>query len=304
MNIHSVKKYVLNPYRIFYFLGSKGKLKFIPDEEYLKLLFRGRIGKELNLDNPQTFNEKLQWLKLYDRNPNYPKLVDKYEVRKYVSNTIGEKYLIPLIGCWDRFEDIDFHKLPSQFVLKCTHDSGGLVICKEKRNLDIRGTKKIINKSLKKNYYYPGREWPYKNIEPKIICEKYVVDESGVDLKDYKFMCFSGVPKLIQVMSGRRKGHYYLNHFDLKWNRIEIPRKSISENPNKLEKPENLEEMISICKELSKDIPFARIDLYNTQKQILFGEITFFPVSGFMNFKDENHNNLLGSWIELPELNS
>ena len=167
-------------------------LKSIPDEIYLKWIYRARMDKNLDMENPITFNEKLQWLKLYDRNPLYTQLVDKYEVRKYISNIIGERYLIPLLGVYEKFSDIDFDKLPRQFVLKCTHDSGGLVVCKDKNALDMESAERKINRSLKRNYYYLQREWPYKNVKPRIICEKYMLDESNEELKDYKFLCFNG----------------------------------------------------------------------------------------------------------------
>ena len=196
-------KLIRSPRRILLGLTSRGFLNFLPDETILKIKFKDRIGKELNLKKPKTFNEKLQWLKLYDRNPAYTKLVDKYEVRKHIAKTIGQEYLIPLLGVWDTFEDINFSKLPNQFVLKCTHDSGGLIICTDKNRLDIDAARKKINKCLKRNYYYPGREWPYKNVKPRIICEKYMVDESGTELKDYKFMCFNGEVKCIFVCLNR-----------------------------------------------------------------------------------------------------
>lgn len=187
MIIRILIKVFKNPKKIIEFAGYKQLLNWIDDKAYLKLMYYLIFDKKLNLNNSKTFNEKLQWLKLYDRNPLYTKLVDKYEVRKYIAQTIGEEYLIPLIGVWDKFDDIDFSTLPNQFVLKCTHDSGGLVICKNKSKLDIEVARKKINKCLRRNYYYSGREWPYKDVKPRIVCEKYMVDESGVELKDYKF---------------------------------------------------------------------------------------------------------------------
>lgn len=272
----------------------------LPDRLYLELMFYYRIKSKLNLKNPRSFNEKLQWLKLYDRNPQYISLTDKYEVRKHVKEIIGSEYLIPLLGVWDSFEQIDFFKLPNQFVLKCTHDSGGVIICKNKEELDIEFTKKKLKELLKKNYYYVGREWPYKNIKPRIICEKYMVDESGIELKDYKFLCFNGEPKIIQVMSGRKNGNYYINHYDINWDRVEIHRKRCAENPKGIDKPAGLQTMIDISRRLSRDIPFVRVDLYSTARQILFGEMTFYPVSGYMDFQDERWDYKLGSWIELP----
>lgn len=177
MNKDIIKEIIKNPKTIIYILNNK-KIITLPDKAFIKLKYKDKFGKKINLNNPQTFNEKLQWLKLYDRNPEYTKMVDKYEVKKYVASIIGEEYIIPTLGVWNKFEDIDFNKLPDQFVLKCTHDSGGLVICKDKSKLDINEAKKKIEKSLKINYYYLSREWPYKNVKPQIIAEKYMVDES------------------------------------------------------------------------------------------------------------------------------
>lgn len=278
--------------------------KIIPSKLWLKLEYYISVNKELNLKNPRTFNEKLQWLKLYDRKSEYTNMVDKYEVRKYLSKEIGEEYLIPLLGVWDKFEDIDFEELPNKFVLKPTHTSGNIYLCTDKSKIDYDELRKEVNKWLKRKYYWCHREWPYKNIKPKIICEKFMVDESGTELKDYKFMCFNGEPKIIQVMSGRVNGKYYINHFDLDWNKVEIKRKKYVENHNSIKKPDNLDEMIHIAKMLSKNIPFSRIDLYNTNNKLLFGEITLFPVSGYMDFEDDKMDNLLGNWIRLPYKNN
>ena len=258
------------------------------------------MGKKLNLSNPKKFNEKLQWLKLYDRNPKYTNLTDKFKVRKYISKTIGQEYLIPLLGVYNSYDEIDFNKLPNEFVLKPNHTSGDIFICKDKSKIDYGKLEKEVNNWLKKNYYWTSREWIYKNIKPRIICEKYMVDESGTELKDYKFMCFNGEPRIIQVMSGRNNGSYNINHFDLEWNKIEIPRKGHKESAKIIKKPENLERMISISKELSNSISFVRIDFYNIEGRIYFGEITLFPASGYVGFGDEKDDYLLGSWLELP----
>ncbi len=193
--IKKLIKAIKNPKLIVFYILNFKIFRLIPDELYLKIYYWLRINKKLNLDNPKTFNEKLQWLKLYDRNPAYVNLVDKYEVRKYIAEVIGKEYLIPLIGVWDKFEDINFSKLPNQFVLKCTHDSGGIVICTDKSKLEFEVARKKINNSLNRNYFYHAREWPYKDIKPRIICEEYMVNGSGKELKDYKFMCFNGEVK-------------------------------------------------------------------------------------------------------------
>jgi hypothetical protein len=294
-------KYLSHPKEALKAACAKGYFNFLSDRTYLKLIYWLRMGKALNLKNPQTFNEKLQWLKLYDRRPEYTTMVDKYQAKKYVADRIGEEYIIPTFGVWDKFEDIDFGSLPNEFVLKSTHDSGGVVIVRDKSKMDIAAARKKINTSLNKNYFWGGREWPYKNIKPRIICEKYMVSECGSELIDYKFYCFHGEPKVIQVISERNNGHYYIDHYDLEWNKFIIPRKNYSKDPVAQDKPKDLDEMISISRELSKNIPFARIDLYNTESGISFGEITFFPVSGFIDFSDQQTDYLLGSWLRLPQ---
>lgn len=274
--------------------------KRIPDEKYLKIVYKSILKTELDLNNPETFNEKLQWLKLNDRNPQYINMVDKYEVKKYVANSIGEEYIIPTIGVWERFEDIDFNQLPNQFVLKCTHDSGGLSICKDKKEFSIKEAKKKLSKSLKRNFYYFGREWPYKNVKPRIIAEKYMVDESGIELKDYKIFCFNGKAKFILVDFGRFSNHYR-NIYDLDWNLLDLQIKFPSDNNNKIPKPKKLDEMINIAEKLSKDIPHLRVDLYSINEKIYFGELTFYHGSGFTNFLPEEWNNIVGDLLELPK---
>ena len=189
--------------------------KIVPDKLYLKYKFYKKMKKQLNLDNPQTFNEKLQWLKLYDRNPEYTRMVDKYEVKKYVAEKIGEEYIIPTLGVWNKFEDIDFEELPNQFVLKCTHDSGGVVICKDKSTFDFNAANKKLTHCLKRNYFWKGREWPYKNIKPRIIAEQYIAE----DLVDYKFMCFSGEVKCSFICTNRFSTQgLHVTFFDREWN--------------------------------------------------------------------------------------
>jgi hypothetical protein len=288
-----------NPRKIIIFAQNKGVLNIIPDRLYLKLLYYNNFGKKLNLNNPKTFNEKLQWLKLYDRNPLYTKLVDKYEVRKHIVGVISGEYLIPLVGAWDRFADIDFSKLPNQFVLKCTHDSGGLVICTDKSKLDIEAIRKKIDKCLKRNFYYIGREWPYKNVKPRIICEKYMVDESGVELKDYKIFCFSGEPKIIQVDYNRFVGHKR-NLYDTKWNYTPASIQYPTDPKVKIKKPDRLETMLELARILAKDYPHVRVDFYSINNKIYFGELTYHHGSGFEKFEPESLGEQMGSWIKLP----
>ncbi|MFW6015996.1 MAG: ATP-grasp fold amidoligase family protein [bacterium] len=297
--INKILKAYKNPTLVLLYILNKKIFSLVSDKIYLKIIYRLKTRKKLNLNNPETFNEKLQWLKLYDRNPEYTKLVDKYEVRKYIANTIGEKYLIPLIGVWDKFEDIDFSTLPNQFVLKCTHDSGGIVICKDKSTFDIDAARQKINKSLKRNYYYHGREWPYKNVKPRIICEKYMVDESGIELKDYKFFCFSGKPKIIQVDFNRYRGHKR-NLYDKDWNYIPMSIKYPTNSDVKIKKPNKLKDMLMFATLLSKNCPHVRVDFYSMNDSIFFGELTLYPGSGCEEFTPESYDYILGSWLELP----
>lgn len=281
-------------------LDNKKIIK-LKDELYIKLCYRARIGKELNLNNPQTFNEKLQWLKLYDRNPEYTKMVDKYEVKKYVANIISKEYIIPTIRIYDKFEDIDFETLPNQFVIKCTHDSGGLVICEDKTKLEINEARKKINKSLKRNYYYVGREWPYKNVKPRIIVEKYMENNSGEEIIDYKLFCFNGVPRIILVCSERFSSKNMCETwFDEDWNYLDI-----TENNHRTDKtikcPINFDEMKILARKLSDGIPFLRCDFYEVNEKIYFGELTFFPASGFEKFEPNEWDKKLGDMLELPK---
>ncbi len=274
--------------------------KLFPDELYLKLLFRLRMGYKLNLDNPQTFCEKLQWLKLHNRKPEYTQMVDKYDAKRYVADIIGEEYIIPTIGVWDRVEDIDFDKLPNQFVLKCTHDSGGIVICKDKSQLDIAATKKLLRRGLKKNYYWQNREWPYKNITPRIICEQYMVDESGYELKDYKWFCFDGVAKALFIATDRGvKGEETkFDFYDTEFNHL--PFTNGHPNASKeIKKPAGFEQMKQFASQLSKGQPHLRVDFYDINGKIYFGELTFYHWSGTMPFDPMEWDYTFGSWINL-----
>lgn len=271
----------------------------IPDKLFLQLMFYARMGRKLDLKNPKSFNEKLQWLKLYNRNPEYTKMVDKYEAKEYVASIIGNEFIIPTIGIYNTVDEIPWESLPNQFVLKCTHDSGGIVICKDKNTLDIEEAKKKLSKGLSKTYFYQNREWPYRNVKPRIICEKYMVDESGYELKDYKFFCFNGTPKIFKVDFNRTCGHR-ANYYDLDWNLLEFGEVKFPFDPErKIEKPLNFELMVKIAAKLSRDIPFVRVDLYNTNGKIFFGELTFFPSSGSGRFSDDKWDKTLGDWVTL-----
>lgn len=255
---------------------------FIPDKQYLSLRYYATFGRKLDLKNPKTLNEKLQWLKLYDRNPIYSIMVDKYEMKNYVASKIGDEYIIKTLGVWDRFEEIDFSKLPKKFVLKTTHDSGGVVIC-NKDSLNIDSIRKKINKSIQNNYFWWGREWPYKDIKPRIIAEEFLVDESGIELKDYKIQCFNGIPVNTLVCKGRNteeKVEY--KYFDMNWNflRYSIGDEKLPQDFS-MKKPKNYKKMIEIAETLSEGFPEARIDMYNIEGKIYVGEITLYSQSGF-----------------------
>ena len=270
------------------------------DKQFIIKAYKYRMNKKINLYKPRTFNEKLQWLKLYDRNPKYTNMVDKYEAKKYVASIIGEEYIIPTLGIYNKFDEIDFDKLPKKFVIKCTHDSGGLVICKNKKDFDIKKAKNKIEKSLKRNYYYCGREWPYKNVKPRIIIEKYMIDEEGQELKDYKLFCFNGLPKIILVCSNRNGSYKNTDFYDTEWNLMPFTREKHENNKKEIKKPRGLNEMLEIAKKISKDIPFVRVDLYEIKGKVYFGEMTFFPSAGFEGFNPEEYDRILGYMLELP----
>lgn len=285
-------------------LNRIGILNFLSDEKWVKLMYKNKMGKELNLENPVTYNEKLQWMKINYYNPLYTQLVDKYVVRDYIADKIGEEYLIPLIGVYDKFDDIDFDKLPKQFVIKCNHDSGGVVICRDKSKFDINNARKKINRHLKINFYNLSREWPYKDIKPKIIIEKYMENENKNGLIDYKFFCFDGTPKFLYVSEGLEdhstaKISFLSMDFQLEsFRRKDFkPFNDISE----VFKPINYDKMVELAKKLSANFPFVRVDIYEINGKLYFSEFTFFPCSGMLPFEPEEWDKIIGGWLKLPE---
>lgn len=297
--IKKIVKVVKNPKKILIFLASKGIIKY-NDEKYLKYVFKERMGKELDLNNPITFNEKLQWLKLYNKNPKYTNLVDKYEVREYIKETIGEKYLIPNYGVYDSFKEIDFDKLPNQFVLKTTHDSGTVLICKDKATFDYKYARKYLTKRLKRKYYYLWREWPYKNVKPRIIAEAFMEDKTVQSLNDYKFYCFDGKAKMMFVIIDRGK-NTKVNFYDMEFNKINL-QQTYPPFTKKMQKPQQFDEMIKLAEKLSKNIPHVRVDFYIINNQVYFGEMTFFDAAGFDKFTPEKYDEILGNYIDLTDL--
>lgn len=285
-------------------LASKGFYKFLSDEKYLKMVFKSFFGYELDLDNPKTYCEKLQWLKLYDRNPKYTTMVDKYEVKKYVADLIGEDHVIPLLsgGVFDNYEEIDFDKLPDQFILKCTHDSGGFSVCKNKKDFDIVGEKKRFKKMLKHNCFQDAREWPYKNVKPRIIAEKYIDSLGNPDSLEYKVTCFDGKVGFVTICQG--PAHVELwkrsnDHFtpDFQW----MPWWAYYEHAKvRPKKPEQWDEIIKLAEKLSEGIPEVRVDFYVIDGKVYFGEFTFYTWSGLMHFQPKEWDRKLGDMITLP----
>lgn len=273
----------------------------IPDKIFLKIMYKRIMKNKLNLKKPTTFNEKLQWLKLYDKNSQYTKMVDKYDVKQYVAKIIGEEYIIPTIGIYDRFDDIDFDTLPDQFVMKCTHDSGSTIICKDKNKFNIKQAKEKIENALKQNFFYLAREWPYKNVKPRIIIEKYIEEEEHDGLTDYKFMCFDGKVKCSFVCLNRNGADgLNVDFYDINWNKMPFKRHYKNSNII-LEKPKNYTKMIELAEKLSKEIPFVRVDFYEINNIMYFGELTFYPGGGFEEFTPKEYDEKLGNWIKLPK---
>lgn len=274
----------------------------LPDKLYVELEYRKHQGKFPDLQNPQTFNEKLQWLKLHDRQPIYTRLADKYEAKKYVAGIIGEKYVIPTLGVWEKCEDIDFAQLPKQFVLKCTHDSAGVIIVKNKREMNKEQTRTKLQSCLSRNFFYSGREWPYKNIPPRIIAESYIEDNKLKELRDYKFFCFHGDVKCFKVDFDRFIDHR-ANYYDANGNLMDYGETICPPKPSaNIELPENIIEMKALAQKLSNGIPFVRVDFYSVNGKIYFGELTFFPDSGFGRFTNSYQDAEMGSWLDLSKV--
>lgn len=270
----------------------------MPDEKFLKLRYKKRLGKELNLTAPQTFCEKIQWLKLYNRRPEYSVMVDKYAAKEYVAAVLGKNYITPTIGVWNRFDEIDFDKLPEKFVLKCTHNSGGLLICDGKSAVDWKKGKERIEKALKKNYYFSSREWPYKEVPPRIIAEEYM-ENNEEGLHDYKVWCFNGKPVYIQYITGRNGKQTYEGFYDLDW-RLQDFSYHNPRMPKPAARPGCLEELIQAAGLLAKNQPFVRTDFYVLEDGSLrFGEITFYPMSGMERWHPEEMDKILGGMIDL-----
>ena len=301
---NKILKVLKNPLWLLVFMNNRG-LHMLSDKKYLSLLYKLEFNKRIDWKNPKTFNEKLQWLKIYDRKKNYTTMVDKYEAKKYVANIIGNEYIIPTIGIYDNFDEIDFNLLPDQFVIKCTHDSGGLVICKDKSKLDIDELKYKINRCLNKNFYWSGREWPYKDVKPRIIIEKYMEDSKNSTMRDYKFFCFDGKPKIMYISEGLENHETAsISFYDMNFKLTKCKRKDYKLLEYMPEQPKNFELMKKFASVLSKDIPHLRVDFYEINGDLYFGELTFFTCSGMVPFEDEKWDRKLGDLIKLPNNNN
>lgn len=290
--VAALKKVALRPLRC----------RLFDDKLALRIKYRVLMGACLDLDNPTGFNEKLQWLKLHDHNPLYTTLVDKCAVKDWVSDRIGAEYVTKTLAVWKSAEDIDIVDLPEKFVLKTNHDSGGVVICRNKSTFDLASAKKKLAASMKRNYFYVGREWPYKNVKPLVFAEEYLEPGAGeADLTDYKVMCFGGRARCEFTCTGRADGDLRVDFFDTEWNHLPFTRHypNASASP---EAPKHLSEMLAMAERLAGDIPFVRADFYEVAGELYFGEMTFYPGSGFEQFDPKEWDARFGSWIALPEI--
>lgn len=306
--ISIIRKCMTSKASRFNYLAAMGFYDKMSDEEYLKRKFKYTLGYDLDLNNPKTFNEKLQWLKLYDQKPEYTIMVDKYLVRDYISSIIGKQYLIPLLNVWESPDAIDFTLLPEQFVLKCNHNSGiGMYICRDRSKMDVSKVKEALKKGFKENYYLQNREWPYKNVPKRIIAEKYMSDSTGITdttqstgLTDYKFYCFHGEPKYLYVSQGLENHETArISFLNLDWSFADFRRIDYLPLEKLPKRPVKYMEMLQIVRILSRDIPFLRVDLYEIHEKIYFGELTFSPCAGMMPFDSRKSDLKLGELLEI-----
>lgn len=298
--LSKVKKIVCDPKIRFGYLSKLGFYNWMPDRQYLIKEWSIYNKGKLDLENPKTFNEKLQWLKLHDRKTEYARMVDKAAAKDYVAEKIGEEYVIPTLGVWNSFDEIDFDKLPNQFVLKCTHDSGGLAICRDKSKWDKQKARKTIEASLKTKYFYRHREWPYKDLKPRILAEKYMQEDGKQDLTDYKFFCFNGKPRFLYVSAGLEDHETaQISFLNLDWSPAAFKRKDYRVFEVLPEKPKNWEKMLKISEILSKGIPFLRVDLYEIKGRVYFGELTFTPCAGMIPFDPPSADMDIGKMLDI-----
>lgn len=295
-----IRKVWKDPLCMLRWIMAHNDFSWIPDTPYLKIMYYAHLGKKLNLKNPTSCSEKMQWLKLYDQNPRYTDMVDKQEAKRIITEILGEGFVIPTIGIWDDPDQIDFDALPDRFVLKTTHDSGSLLICKDKTALDLSAAKEKMRESLKREYFYWGREWPYKNVKPRIIAEVYMEDTKTGELRDYKWYCFHGVPKMMAIFCGRSVGATTATYFDDNFQQLHFTW-GYSAGKDMLEKPCSFEQMKRLASALSKDIPCLRVDFYEVDGKPYVGELTFFDGAGFDVIEPRAWDERIGSWITLPK---
>lgn len=300
MDIHN---FIENPFGASMTFIFRRMPKLESSRHFVIRQYKMATGKNINLRDPQSFNEKLQWLKLYDHHPKYIQMVDKIAAKQYVESILGSQYIIPTLGIWDDAKQIDFSMLPKQFVLKCNHDSGSVVVCRDKQRLDKEKTIVLLNKRLSKNYYYQSREWPYKGIVPKVFAEQFMEneDKSNSGLTDYKFYCFGGNPKMLYVSQGLENHETArISFLDLNWQFAPFSRSDYAPFEQLPPKPKTFDEMLKIAGKLSQDIPFLRVDLYEIKGKVYFSELTFCPCNGMMPFDPPEYDKILGDWIKLP----
>lgn len=295
-----IKKLFSEPKKGILYLMNKGIFRFLPDKQYIELKYFLEMNEKLDLKNPKDYSSKLQWLKLYDRNPEYSKLVDKYESKQYVKETVGEEYVVPTIGIYNKFEEINFDDLPNKFVIKTTHGCGGGEVCTDLKSLDLKALKKELNNSLKNNYFYNHREYPYKNVKPRIIVEELLQNDDGSKLIEYNIFCFNGKPKYILVCYGDKRKNRYNDYYDINLKKLDLKIKyASSKEVHKF--PEKINKMIELSKKLSKGIPSLRVDFYYVNGKIYVGELTFFHWAGFLKFEPKEENLKWGNELTLPQ---
>lgn len=308
-----LSQYIKNPYRAFSYLGERHFLKWMPDRLYLRLLFRARLGVWPNFQEPQTFSEKLQWLKLHDRQPEYVALVDKIEAKRKVALIIGKDKIVPTLQVWQNADSINLEGLPDSFVLKANHDSSGPIICRDKTTFDLPQAIRKLKTRTDRSYYWATREWPYKAVQPRVFAEEYLAtaepatDSSSAQcgIIDYKFFCFHGEPRFIYLSQGKEQEHLARHNFlSLNWELLEMGRERRSDFDPLPPAPSQLHEMIEISRQLSSGIPFVRVDLFEHHGRILFSEMTFFPAAGLTPFLPEGTDRKLGEHLDLRIVNT